>query len=335
MDKINSYTDIEYIGELQYKWNDLRNKSILLSGGTGFIGSLFADVIKYRNAKYGDNIQLAIITRKAKDNECNIEYLVADLSQPFYSKREFDYVIHAASNTHPKQYADMPIETILTNIVGCQSLLEIAKNNTQSTFVLASSVEIYGDGTLTPMDEKYCGYIDCNNARSGYNESKRLCESLCQAYRKQYGIRCVIARLSRCFGADKTKQDTKALAQFIDNSISKKDIVLKSLGNQMFSYCYIADAVAGIFKLIFDGVDGEAYNISADNDGLCLREYAEFIAELNGQKVILDIDKNQKGISQSSYALISNDKIKLLGWSPKYTVKQGLQHTMEILKGNC
>ena len=100
--------------------------------------------------------------------------------------------------------------TITTNVIGCDNLLKLAVEK-KAIFLLASSVEIYGQGTAEPMDEQYCGFLDCNIARSGYNEAKRTCESLCQSYKQQYGIEVKIVRLARVFGADK-KLDTKAMS---------------------------------------------------------------------------------------------------------------------------
>ena len=155
------------------------------------------------------------------------------------------------SRTHPKQYAEDPVGTIMTNICGCDNLLKLAVEK-KARFLLASSVEIYGQGSEIPMNEKYCGYIDCNLARSGYNEAKRTCEALTQSYRSAFGVDAVIARFARVFGADK-KRDTKAMSQFMDKAVLGQDIVLKSKGQQRYSYCYIADAVSGLFKVLLDG----------------------------------------------------------------------------------
>ena len=209
--------------------------------------------------------------------------------------------------------------------------VNLAKEKHSKRFVLASSCEIYGDGKDEPMDELYCGYINSNTARAGYNESKRVSESLCQSFAQQYGIESCVFRLARVFGADKTKRDTKAMAQFIRNAVEGEDIVLKSKGLQKFSYVYIADAVAGIFKVILDGVTGEAYNISADCDGRNLGQYAEYIASLGGKKVIYDIENNPNA-SQAMNALLDNSKIKKLGFAPRYSVLEGLERTYKIYK---
>ena len=173
-------------------------------------------------------------------------------------------------------------------------------------------------------------YIDCNLARSGYNEAKRTCEALTQSYRNAFGVDAVIARFARVFGADK-KHDTKAMSQFMDKAVLGEDIILKSKGQQRYSYCYIADAVSGLFKLLLDGQDGEAYNISDDDEGLTLGEYAEYIASLANLKVRYEIENNES-VSKATYALLDTRKIKNIGWEPQYSVKDGLKRTYTIKK---
>lgn len=319
--------DVVNIAELPYRWEELRNKTIMISGGTGFIGSFIVDVIRYRNEKYNSKIKVISLSRRGGVSDDTVEYIKSDIVMPIWYNGQIDYILHLASNTHPKQYGDDPVGTITTNVLGCDNLLKLAKDK-DAKFLLASSVEIYGQGTNIPMDETYCGYLDCNTARGGYNEAKRTCETLCQSYKQQYGVEIVIARLARVFGADK-KIDTKAMSQFLDKAVSGNDIILKSKGNQRYSYCYVADAVSGIFKILLDGDIGEAYNVSDEYDGLSLGEYAEFIASLAGQKVIYQIEDNLS-TSKAIYAILDIQKLKNIGWSPLYTVKEGLFRTFNI-----
>ena len=320
---------IALIGELPYDWGKLRKKTILISGGTGFIGNFLIDVIRYRNLHYNDDIKVVSLSRRGADSDDVVQYLKADITEPIVYDGNADFVLHLASNTHPKQYAEDPVGTIITNIIGCDNLLKIAVEK-KARFLLASSVEIYGEGIETPVNEKYSGYIDCNQARAGYNEAKRTCEALCQSYRSQYGVDAVIVRLARIFGADK-KQDTKAMSQFMKKALLGEDIILKSQGNQRFSYCYVADAVSGIIKVLLDGLDGEAYNIAGYDEGLNLREYAQYMANLANKNVIMQIEENQS-VSKASYALMDIEKITDLGWKPMYSVKQGLDLTFRIYK---
>lgn len=321
--------DIERIAELPYRWELLNNKTIMISGGTGFIGTFISNVLRYRNEKYNSNTKVVSLSRRGGESDSTVEYLKADITAPIPYDGPVDYILHLASNTHPKQYGEDPVGTITTNVLGCDNLLKIAVAK-GARFLLASSVEIYGQGTEAPMDEKYCGYIDCNTARAGYNEAKRTCEALSQSYKQKYGIEIVIARLSRVVGADR-KADTKAMSQFMDKALAGEDIILKSKGNQLFSYCYVADAASGIFKVLFDGVNGEAYNISDENEGITLGGYAEFMAELAGRKVVYQIEDDASA-SRASFALLDISKIKSIGWEPLYTVSEGLRRTYRIKK---
>ena len=174
--------DIALVAELPYNWESLNNKVIMISGGTGFIGSFIIDVIRYRNKRYSSNIKVISLSRRGGISDTTVENIQVDITCPIEYSGNIDYILHLASNTHPKQYAEDPVGTITTNVLGCNHLLMLAKEKKITRFLLASSVEIYGQGTEIPMDEEYCGYINCNNARSGYNESKRTCEALCQSY---------------------------------------------------------------------------------------------------------------------------------------------------------
>lgn len=322
--------EIKKLAETENPWERLSGKTLLVSGGTGFLGSIFSEVISYRNMYYGQNITVINLSRHPRENSGNIFYVKQDIAEPFSVAGRVDYILHLASNTHPQQYASDPIGTIMINVLGCQRLLDLAKIK-GSRFLLASSVEIYGDGNGVPMNEQYSGYLDCNTVRAGYNEAKRVCESLCQSYRAQYGVNCVIARLARCFGADLSKKDTKAMAQFLDKSANGADIVLHSRGLQRFSYCYGYDAVGGILKILLEGKDGEAYNVSDDDEGKTLGEYAEFIAALGGVSAVYQIGEDA-GASKASYAVLDCAKLKALGWEPLYTVSCGLEASFRKLQ---
>lgn len=321
--------DIEKIAELPYDWDKLYGKTILISGGTGFIGNFIANIIRYRNEKYKAAIHVVSLSRNGGVSDETVENIAVDITQAIDYDKSIDYILHLASNTHPAQYSADPVGTITTNIIGCENLLKLGVEKKIERFLLASSVEIYGQGTATPMDESYCGYINCNTARAGYNEAKRVCEALCQSYKEQYGVNVVIARLARTIGADH-KKDTKAMAQFMQNAVLGEDIILKSKGNQCFSYAYIADAVSGIFKILFDGTSGEAYNISDEYEGKTLSEYAQYIATLANKKVVFSIENNDS-VSRATYALLDISKLKALGWQPAFTVSDGLKRTYEIL----
>lgn len=319
------------VASLDYDWNKLDNKTLLISGGTGFIGSAIIDVIKCRNECFFNDIKVISLSRHKQTDKENITYLSMDVTKPLDISGNIDYILHLASNTHPAQYATDPVGTIETNVFGCSNLLRLAVEKNIKRFLLASSVEIYGQCADYPVDESFCGYIDCNTVRAGYNESKRVSESLVQSYKSQYGIDSVIVRLARCFGKDETKKDTKAMAQFISCASNGENIVLKSKGNQRYSYCYYLDAVSAIIKVLLDGISGEAYNVSDDDEGMNLADIAEYIATLCDRKVVFDLNDAEKGVSKATYALLNCDKLKDLGWKPLFSLKEGINRSIDVV----
>ena len=246
-----------------------------------------------------------------------------------------DAVFHLASNTHPKAYAERPIATIALNVVATQGLLEIAAANPGCRFVYASSVEVYGQnrGDAEFFDEKYCGYIDSNTLRAGYPESKRCGEALCQAYRKEKGVDFVIARLARVYGPTLLRTDTKALSQFLRNAVEGRDIVLKSEGNQYFSYLHVADAVSGLLTDWRKGEVGEAYNVADEASDIRLKDLAALIAGSVGRKVAFDLPDavEAAGFSTATVARLDSSKLKALGWKAEYDIERGIKETIESL----
>ena len=322
----------EEIGEvaaLPLAWEKLENKTVLISGGTGLLGSFLTDVLR-RKWEEGLNVRLLSLSRRGGESGGNLTSLAHDVRDPLPKGISFDFCLHLASNTHPKQYAEDPVGTITTNVLGCTNLLRAAGEGAR--FLLASSVEIYGNGAVGPMKEDFCGKLDCNTVRAGYNEAKRLSESLVQAYRAKYGTEGVIARLARCFGADR-KEDSKAIAQFLRCALQGEDVVLRSAGRQRYSFCYAADAVSGLLTVLLLGEDGHAYNISDDDEGMCLGDYAALIASFSGNRVVYDFDPAKNvGVSVADSSLLDCTKLKSLGWRPQYSVSDALRRTFSQMK---
>ncbi len=340
--------DIKKIAELDYSWDKLQGKSLAISGATGMIGSFLIDVLMYRNDNCKQNVTVYAFGRneeKAKKrfgkyfNNDSFVFVKQDINLPIEDSvcsEKIDYIIHAASNTHPVAYANDPIGTISANVIGTNNLLDWAARVSCERFVFLSSVEIYGEnkGDTDKFSEDYLGYIDCNTMRAGYPESKRTGEALCQAYIKQKGLDVVIPRLSRCYGPTMLTTDTKALSQFILKGVNGEDIVLKSEGTQEYSYAYVADAVSGILKLMFDGECGDAYNVVSDASDIMLKDLAKIIADYVGRNVIFELpdETERAGYSKATKATLASDKIKETGWKSYFDIKEGLHHTIDVLR---
>ncbi|MBQ8797319.1 MAG: NAD-dependent epimerase/dehydratase family protein [Oscillospiraceae bacterium] len=329
-------------------WQLLQDRSILISGATGMIGSFLVDLLMYQNNSIGLNCTVYALGRNEEkaqkrfapywDSPC-FRFISCDINRSLdLDISRVDYILHAASNTHPVAYATDPIGTVATNIIGTHNLLEFAANHETKRFIFASTVEVYGEnrGDTEYFAEDYCGYIDCNTLRAGYPESKRAGEALCQAYIKQKGLDVVIPRLSRVYGPTMLMSDTKALSQFIKNSLAGEDIVLKSAGTQFFSYSYVADAVTGILYCLMRGVCGEAYNVADPASDITLRDLAGLIAEQTGTKVIFQIPDavESAGFSKATKAVLDSSKLRAMGWQPRWDIRAGIATTVKLLRNS-
>lgn len=333
-------SDIEYVTGLDLPWEKLDNKTVLISGASGMIGTFLIHVLMLLGCKtkviaLGRNEASAKARFEDYWQSEYFQFIIHDINLPLHDIQDADFVIHAASNTHPVAYASDPIGTVTTNILGTYNLLNYATNHNTTRFLLASSVEVYGEnrGDTEYFKEDYCGYIDCNTLRAGYPESKRAGEALCQAYRKAKGLDVVVARLARTYGPTMLPSDSKAISQFLKNGVAKENIVLKSKGNQLYSYNYVADSVSGLLTILLKGENGEAYNIADNASDITLKDLARMIAGIVGTKVIFDLPDELEctGYSKATKALMDSGKLRRLGWEAHWDMRKGLEKTLQYI----
>ncbi len=326
-------------------WEELSGKTVAISGATGMMGSFLIDVLMRKDQLEELGCRVLALGRsesKAKkrlpyfDNP-NFSFEELDVSVPGTApERHADYVLHLASATHPRVYSTDPIGTIDGNVFGLRNLLSYARG-CGATLLFASSVEVYGEnrGDVEHFGEDYCGYLDCNTVRAGYNEAKRLGEAMCQAWRAQAGVPVRIARIARVYGPTLLPSDTKALSQFIHRALDGEDVVLKSEGTQRYSYLHVADAASGLLHVLLRGGDGEAYNLADPGSDTTLRDLARLVADAGDVKLVFDLPDATEaaGYSKATLALMDGSKAReSLGWKAGLPLADGISETLNILR---
>lgn len=332
---------IEYVLDVN-DLRDINHCTILVTGCNGLIGSSIVDVLHYLNIKYKCDIQIIGTVRdknKILDRFLNyqdLNVLEYDVNNRLDILDDVDYIIHAASNAHPAKFSLEPVETIVSSFVGTKNILDFALKKCCKRLVYISSGEIYGQGIDESVffDEEYCGDIHSMNPRSCYPLGKLSSETLCASYTFQYHMDTVVARLCHTYGPTQTDTDSRVSALFIRNILNHEDIVMKSDGSQVRSYCYVLDSVVGILTILLRGKMGEAYNVANNNSILSIREMAEILANIGNQKVIFDypseLEKN--GYNPVTRSVLDGSKLEQLNWAPCYTFRDGIEETIKIMK---
>lgn len=324
--------DIEHIHK-QTDFSRLENKTVLITGATGLIGSAIIMSMIEWNRKSKEKIKVIAVVRnieKAEKIFCDynndeIEYLVSDISSINTNEVCADYIIHGASQTSSKAFVNEPVETIMTAIQGTKNMLDLAKSANCKGFVYLSSMEVYG----TPLtDEKIYedrpSNLNVMEVRTCYPESKRMCENLCVSYASEYGVPAKVVRLTQTFGQGVQYNDGRVFAEFARCVIENRNIVLKTKGETKRNYLYTADAVTAILAVLLDGEAANAYNAANEDTYCSIYEMACEVAKLNEKGIKVVIEEN-KDISKFGYAPtlkmnLSTDKLKSLGWKPAYNL---------------
>lgn len=247
-----------------------------------------------------------------------------------------DYVIHGAGNANPSAYASDPVGTMRGHIVGTNTMLSLAVRASAKRFLYISSSEVYGiKNDRCPFRENDYGYVDIQNPRAAYPCAKRAAETLCAAYREQYGVDTVTVRPGHIYGPPARDEDDRAIAQFLRCAVKGENIVMKSAGTQLRSYCLSLDCASAILTALINGAAGEAYNISNSASVVTIRDVAETIAEITGIRVVFEDPSLQelKGYNLMENSSLDASKLEALGWKACFGLKEGLRHCLQQMGG--
>ncbi len=324
----------------------LAGENVLVTGCTGLICSAVVDLlIRWNKTHVEEKINILAAGRNKER--------IAIRFNPFYQEEWFtivlydalstennlvlpcEYIIHGASNASPNMIVKEPVETMVSNFLGMKYLLDYAKTNGTKRVLYISSSEVYGKkaGNQPYKTEEY-GYIDLLNARNSYSVGKRAAETLCASYGSEYGIDSVIVRPGHIYGPTAAESDNRVSSAWAYAAARGEDIVMKSDGSQIRSYCYCLDCASAILKILMKGEGIHAYNISNPDSIIDIRGMAELLARSAGVKLKIEAptDIEKRNFNPMSNSSLDSTALLHLGWKGLFDAERGLSHTVEILK---
>lgn len=336
--------DIRKVHENLEEFGDkIRGKTFLVTGGAGFIGSWFCDIVDSLGGK------IICVDNLSSGSKKNIEHLIGKNNFVFIEddvlnyehKEKVDYIVHMASIATPPIYMKYSIETLDSNIAGIRKMLEIVRKDNAKGFLFTSTSEVYGNppDEQIPTVETFHGIVNSYGARCMYDEGKRAAEAYCYSYFQRYKLPIRIARIFNTYGprldVESTSQYGRALIKFVHQAINENPITVYGDGKQTRSFCYITDQLVGLFKLLLTpGLDGEVINIGNP------REYT--ILDLANMTVKVAQSNSQVSLnSPANYSLKDDprrrcpniDKAKSkLSYAPQVSLHEGLARVVSWMK---
>ncbi|MBL0017780.1 MAG: SDR family oxidoreductase [Bacteroidetes bacterium] len=308
-----------------------RKKRMLITGGAGFLGSHLTD----RALKEG--YQVIVMDNLLTGDMSNIEhhignpdfqFVLHDITEYVHVAGELDYILHFASPASPKDYLNLPIQTLKVGSLGTHKILGLAKAK-GARMLIASTSEVYGDPLVHPQDEEYWGNVNPIGYRGVYDEAKRFMEAITMAYHRYHGVETRIVRIFNTYGPRMRLDDGRALPAFVGQALRGEDITVFGDGSQTRSFCYVDDEVDGIFRLLHSDY---SYPVNIGNpDEVTILEFAQEIIAITGtqSKVVFEpLPEDDPKVRQPNIELAK----KLLGWEPKVHRSEGLKTTIDFFK---
>lgn len=332
--------DMEYICRA-LKCELFAGETLLITGATGFFGLSLIKFLIYLNEYVLEkkckiialcrNEKKAIKEFKKYSRLKEFFFVIHDIENRINDIGHVDYILHAACNSSSRACYENPIDIIKANVVGTMNLLAYATKEKIKGFLFFSSGAVYGNtahakASVNEFESYPLAFLDTKNS---YAESKRMAENICRAYFKQYDIPVKIIRISHTYGPGIDLNDGHIYSDIVKSIINRENLVMNSYGEAWRPFCYISDAVIACFKILFEGENGEAYNMANMSCYLSIHDlisilFDEVFSEKN-LKVIYPIGKAGNLIKEMPPNV---EKIKGLGWQPQVDVRTGFKRTV-------
>ena len=337
--------DMRRIVSAPLPWGDLRGKTVLITGAAGFLPAYMAETLLFLNEidpTLGVRV-IALVRNESRararfayyEGRDDLTFLIQDASSPLDITERVDVIIHAASNASPKFFGRQPVETLRPNVIGTHYLLEFCRRAQVERFLFFSSGEVYGEvvAAQVPTAESAYGAVDPAALRSCYAESKRMGETMCVAWSREYGVESRIVRPFHTYGPGMRLDDGRVFADFVADLVAGRDIVMRSDGLARRAFCYIADATEGFFTVLLKGDNAVPYNVGNENAEVSIGELADILVRTCSDKhlrVVRQARTESGGYMDSAISRNAPDtsRLRKLGWKPVTTIPDGFIRTI-------
>ncbi len=348
--------DLEYIcGNLSEEFDQISGQSLLITGGAGFLGHYLVQSALYWNRMKDEkrSIQLTVYDNyirgiptwlKEIEGSKNLNLAKYDIRDPLpRGIGDFQYIIHAASIASPTYYRKYPIQTMDANVNGLRNLLEYFREQKEDKkptggFLFFSSSEIYGDPSPenVPTPEDYRGNVSCTGPRACYDEAKRYGETLCINFAKEFNLPVKAARPFNNYGPGLKITDGRVIPDFARDILAGRDIIMLSDGSPSRTFCYVADAIIGYYKILVRGRSGEAYNIGVEKPEISVADLARRMVDI-AKELFNYKGKFVRQVSHDQDYLIDNPNRRCpvigkaraeLGYHPSIFIDEGLRRSL-------
>jgi dTDP-glucose 4,6-dehydratase len=310
----------------------MRKKTVLITGGAGFIGSHMCEKILVNNYAVIclDNLITGSLENiKLLLKHKNFRFDRRNVSNYLDIPGRIDYVLHCASLASPKDYLEFPIQTLKVGALGTHNALGLAKQK-KASFLLFSTSEVYGDALVHPQNESYWGHVNPVGVRGCYDESKRFAEAITMAYHRVHKLDTKIVRIFNTYGPKMRHNDGRVVPNFIFSAIENKPLTVYGNGRQTRSFCYIDDLLDGLLRLMLSKVN-EPVNLGNPNE-FTIIQLAKLVLKITGSKSKIVYRQLPVDDPRQRQPDISRAK-KLLSWEPAICLRDGLERTISWFKG--
>ena len=305
-----------------------RQKTSVVTGGAGFLGSHLVDLLLSRGHRVIaiDNFVTGTVENiNHLAGNSNFKFIQQDVSEFIFLSEQVDYIWHFASPASPIDYLELPIQTLKVGSLGTHKALGLARNK-GARFLLASTSEIYGDPLVHPQKEEYWGNVNTIGPRGCYDEAKRFAEAMAVAYRREHGIETRIVRIFNTYGPRMRLHDGRVVPAFISQALKNKPITVFGKGTQTRSFCYMSDLIEGIYRLMMSE-HSEPVNIGNPEE-LTVLQFAQEIVRITGSRSKIVFKPLPQDDPRQRQPDITRAKT-WLKWKPEVPLEKGLTETIE------